>query len=134
MISNHERGAVFSLEVSRAGLLRAVPQLYAKATPLAGAEAVLVFNGAQLSLSLNGTVVRLQAAGRWPRQVRVLGNFFRIVGLLPPPEDPIRITLHQDILRIGTTAMRCRRSTPGRRRATSTPRPSAAGSSASESD
>lgn len=95
------------LEVSRAALAEALLLLKKLIRKRNLPDAVISFDGQELSISLGGVVVGAKASGSWPGCVVVPGSFLMILAKAPLPSNPVLFEVRDEVLRIGTYATSC---------------------------
>lgn len=72
-----------------------------------GQQAILRLAAAGLTVSGGGAQFTVPASGRWPGEARIAGSILYALAKVPPRQDPLRIEVRADRLRIGTLTAPC---------------------------
>jgi hypothetical protein len=99
--------AVHRLEVSRGALADALLLLKGIIRKRKLPDAVLTFDGSEISISLAGLDLRAPAKGTWPGSVVAPGFFFVAIAKAPLKSDPVLFEVRDGALRIGTFSVAC---------------------------
>ena len=99
--------AVHRLEVSRDTLARALLLLKKILRKRKLPDAVITFDGADVSISLAGVVLGAPAKGEWPGVVLVPGFFMTTLAKAPLKADPLLFEVVDGALRLGTFSVSC---------------------------
>ena len=91
------------VSVARTELVEPLGRMAKLIPPTESAEALVTVDAGMLSISVSGVAASLPAFGTWRGEVRVSGRFVRMIGLDPPPGDPLVVEVRGGRLWVGTT-------------------------------
>jgi len=95
------------LRVDLQPLVKSLRHVSKLCKPLRGEEAILSYDEACVHICLGGMTITVAAAGDWPGQCRVLGNFIMTIAKIPPTDDPVEFRVKDGLLNIGSSSFRC---------------------------
>ena len=108
MMETGEKVPAGRLDVSLATFVKELQRANGIVTRRSTGDAILAFDGCELSVRFGGAEFSVPAWGYWSHAVRTSSRWLVAFGKVPPKQDPLRIEIVAGRLRIATLSVPCR--------------------------